>query len=57
MYFLVGAFFGAGTDSVRCFDDATEIRCQTAAAMRTVLIAAACFARSKVELDAVLRGQ
>ncbi|KAG1766040.1 hypothetical protein EDD22DRAFT_370137 [Suillus occidentalis] len=26
MYFLVGAFFGAGTDSVRCFVDATEIR-------------------------------
>jgi hypothetical protein len=60
--FLGGAMFGAASDSVKylyCFRRyMTDIKCQTAVAICTVLIAAACFpeeqAKVQAEIDTVI---
>lgn len=60
--FLGGALFGAGSDTVRypcCFCKyVSDIKCQTAVAICTIFIAAACFpeeqAKVQAELDTVI---
>jgi hypothetical protein len=62
MAYLAGAFFGAGTETVRCLSCSPivyiDIRWQTAVAICTVLMAAAHFPEEQVkvqdELDAVI---